>query len=92
MTTKPKPPVSYRFIIHPGWIRSKNDGDIHWISGAMLMRLYRVFSHESVIVDEKNFPGSEASYRERPGDIHLYPNYYGNYYIHEAILESWDGK
>ncbi len=37
------------FVIHPGWIISKNDGDMHYLDGSNLMKLYRVHPSECII-------------------------------------------
>ncbi len=63
-----------KFAIHPGYVVSKNDGDIHYINAWELARLYRLKNDEYIIWDaraEKVFDRHEL--------IHLYPNYNGRY-------------
>ncbi len=41
-----------RFMIVPGWIFSRTDGDKHWVSADELMRLHRIHPGECVIFNE----------------------------------------
>ena len=64
-----------RIFLYPGYIRSKNDGDTHFISARQLARLYNVDNSKCIVIDHDSFPRWE----EKEGDIHLYPKYSGNY-------------
>jgi hypothetical protein len=33
-------PDNVRYLISPGYVRSRNDGDMHWISVPQLVKLY----------------------------------------------------
>lgn len=66
-----------RYVLHPGWIHSKNDGDRHFIGGHRLTRLYGVDMRQCIYGDVSN-------YIEQEGDIHLYPRYQGDYSLPEA--------
>lgn len=61
-----------RYVLHPGWVTSKFDGDRHFIEGPTLARLYGVNILDCVFIDE-------LQYREQEGDIHLFPQYSGDY-------------
>jgi hypothetical protein len=61
-----------RYILHPGYVQSKNDRDEHFISGQQLARLYGVDYMACVF-------GDVAGYREMEGDVHLWPRFDGNY-------------
>lgn len=61
-----------RYVLHPGHVIS-GDGDRHWVSAADLARLYRVPWRQCVVVDP-NDRRTTAGFRDRPGDVHLYPS------------------
>lgn len=61
-----------KYAIHPGWIRSKNDGDWHYIGAAALARLYELKPNEYVIWWMEDAPIGDDY-------IHLYPDYHGRY-------------
>jgi len=61
-----------RYVLHPGWVFSKTDGDKHFIGGPRLARLYGVDIQECVF-------GDVPDYKELPGDVHLAPSYSGDY-------------
>ena len=68
-----------KYGIHPGYIRSRIDGDIHWISATKLMQLYEVNPDECIVI-YKNRPDLVRSIGLDLGKlIHLYPRYDGNY-------------
>lgn len=61
-----------RYVLHPGYVTSKNDGDRHFIGGPRLARLYGVDIRQCVF-------GDTPEYREQEGDVHLIPRISGNY-------------
>lgn len=61
-----------RYVLHPGYVTSKNDGQEHFIGGPRLARLYGVDIRECVF-------GDVPEYQEQDGDVHLHPDYHGNY-------------
>jgi len=61
-----------RYVLHPGYVTSKNDGDQHFIGGPRLAKLYGVDMRQCVF-------GDVPEYREQEGDVHLCPDYHGNY-------------
>jgi hypothetical protein len=65
-----------KYLVKPGYERSKNDGDKHWISADTLIRLYGVNPKECI---RSQFNGEQD-----PQDlIVLRPRYDGNYELEE---------
>jgi hypothetical protein len=64
-----------RFVIHPGWVTSRTDGDRHFITAPVLARLYGV--RDYVVADQRG-------HRPEPGDVDLYPRFDGDYRVPEA--------
>ena len=64
-----------KYIIHPGPMESKVDGDIHFITAGQLIKLYGVDPKDCII--------REMNDRRREIDPekckHLYPLYNGDY-------------
>ena len=43
------------YMICPGWVVSKRDSDLHWISAPQLIKLYQVNPQECIInVDKRS--------------------------------------
>lgn len=68
-----------RYILHPGQMESKSDGQIHFIGAAALAQLYGVNLMECLVVNNNTM----HTYREQPGDVHLFPRYSGDYRLPE---------
>ena len=66
MNTKP------RYAVIPGWIRSKYDGELHYIDAPTLMSLYRVKPSECIV---------SSPSRNTEGLIMLRPRYNGVYNV-----------
>lgn len=64
-----------RYVLHPGYVTSAADGQMHFVGGQRLAALYGVDIRDrwSVVY------GDEPGYRELPGDVHLHPRHDGNY-------------
>jgi len=75
--TKGDPTMTFRYIVHPGYVRSKNDGDKHWIGFHEICRLYRVNPRECVNAGIPNY--TNLGLRLTP----LYPNENGDYSLPE---------
>lgn len=60
-----------RYVLHPGWVTSKNDGDRHYITSLKLIDLYGV--HPACCRVHR--PDVE----DKEGEAHLWPRYDGNY-------------
>ncbi len=69
-----------RYVVHPGQMRSKTDGDMHWIGARDLMRLYGVSPDECFVVDEHRSAAS-SGWDGRDDLIHLWPSYDGSYIV-----------
>lgn len=71
--------MKIKYALHPGYVYSKNDGDMHWITALQLARLYGVKMGECI----------DVAYVQRLNNqhaaslIHLYPDYNGNYKLPE---------
>lgn len=62
-----------KYLLHPGYVISKTDGDRHYITAKMLMKLYNVRPEECVVY---------FSYQPYPNQdelIDLYPMASGKY-------------
>jgi len=68
--------MTVQLVLRPGYIMSKTDGDIHFISADKLADLYGVRLSKCVVVHDQ-FPylreSSDVTY------VHLYPRYDGDY-------------
>jgi len=65
-----------KYVLHPGYVISKTDGDEHWISASRLADLYGVGIGECFIDD----PNRPQQLRGLPPDVvHLHPRYDGDY-------------
>lgn len=66
-------------VIHPGYVISKNDGDLCKITASDLKRLYGVRETDTVFIDPHGM-----SIKQFNQAIHLYPRFDGQYYdIHK---------
>lgn len=67
-------------FLHPGYVESKVDGDVHYISARKLADLYQV-DHRKCAVVHNNPERSGMSTRmiKTAGEVHLYPKFSGNY-------------
>lgn len=84
MKKKEYKPLVKKVILHPGPVRSKYDGDKHFISSSQLMNLYGVLPTDIVITydPKRNYIPEDRKQVERW--IDLYPSYQGDYRdIHE---------
>lgn len=64
-----------KYLLHPGQVRSRNDGDWHYISAGKIADLYGVKIEECRIYDSRRA-------HEDCGLIQLYPRYDGEYKLH----------
>lgn len=74
--------MSARYVLRPGYVTSRTDGQRHWVGAAQLRRLYGVPAAECVTYPQGE--GSEADIRRRiwfapPGSVELCPRYDGDY-------------
>lgn len=69
----------YTFIICPGYMRSKSDGDTHYITYAKLCELYQVKKYDAKLInggDPRSLFGVDQN---DPNTLFLNPLYHGNY-------------
>lgn len=66
-----------KYALHPGFITSERDGDLHYIGVAQLARLYQLRPSEYIVWDRKRPETYQG--REWNDYVHLYPSYRGNY-------------
>lgn len=43
--------ITVRFAVYPGWVRSKNDWQMHYITAQQLTDLYHVRGAECIVVE-----------------------------------------
>lgn len=68
-----------KYLLCPGYIRSKKDGQVHYVGASDLMRLYNVDPRECVIFHHK----AEHNHSRMDSLIKLYPKYNGDYTLPE---------
>ncbi len=70
------------FILHPGFIRSKHDGDTHYITADRLRDLYQLrrWPKARVMIA---FPGDRRGHTLI--GFHLYPDYSGKYRLPDGV-------
>ena len=61
-----------KIFLHPGYIRSKNDGETHYISARQLAKLYNVNFKECIISSNNEIVSTKDQ-------LHLFPLYHGDY-------------
>jgi hypothetical protein len=66
------------FVLFPGEVRSKTDGDIHYITAPELARLYGV-DYKKCKVVYRDKESSIRGYRPQMGDVALLPKSNGDY-------------
>jgi len=64
-----------RYVIFPGVVRSKRDGDWHYVTARELSHLYGISLHKCTVVAGRDSIG----FRPRKGDILLTVQYSGDY-------------
>lgn len=67
-----------RYVLHPGWVTSQNDGQRHYITAPMLWNLYGVPPAQCRVYNPQQ--------RHQEGEVHLYPRYDGKY--REALCQK----
>lgn len=63
--------MAKRYVVHPGWIRSRYDGDLHFIGYWQLVQLHRVDPTECIHQDQ-TLGMKKKDLREM---THLYPQH-----------------
>jgi len=68
-----------KYLVCPGFMLSKTDGQNHWISANQLIELYSVNPQECVVDIPVKTRGWNTAHLTK-----LYPRYDGNYLLSEA--------
>jgi hypothetical protein len=67
-----------KYIVIPGYITSKNDNDVHYISSAKLMALYNVNPKECFLYTEEDYERRKHMEQLKALKV-LRPQYSGDY-------------
>ena len=72
-----------KYLVIADYVRSKYDGDRHFITCNQLMRLYSVHKEECICLDngDRSVPPIRWYHERNPGLIELRPRYDGSYSI-----------
>lgn len=82
-------PERVRIFVHPGHVRSRSDGDEHFISFPALCQLYglhpdnRKFREKFEVINAQ-YGLERGVHRAQKGDIHLAPRTDGNYFKYDG--------
>lgn len=80
--------VEKNFIVVPGPVNSKFDGDRHYISATRLMDLYRVKREECVVIENSR---NAYLYGRYEGCLILEPRYHGDYDLPDVLVDPcWE--
>jgi len=69
-----------KYNVYPGYVKSKNDGEYHYISANLLMKLYNVNPRLCLV-----FSGKKDMYKNFKKLIPLYPREDGNYNLKKQV-------
>jgi hypothetical protein len=74
--------LSKRYIVIGGYVRSRNDGDVHYIEAVELVSLYGVNPAECILVDRGEEVRKLAGIEHDPNRwVRLYPREDGKYVL-----------
>lgn len=76
--------MTRRYVLHPGRVTSKADGQSHYINAAQLADLYGVSLRDCITYpagDDTESRFKRQLWRDPVGAIHLHPRYDGNYQL-----------
>jgi hypothetical protein len=70
-----------KYLVIADYVRSKNDGDRHYIGCNKLMNLYGVHAEECICLDsgDRSAPSIGWYHKRYPGIVELRPSYIGDY-------------
>lgn len=78
--------MAKKYAVAPGYVKSKSDSDVHFVSAKSLINLYHVNPRDCIIMDTDAYFGDESSeamrgYSKELLDslVWLTPSYDGNY-------------
>lgn len=59
-----EPSITKKYVVAPGWVRSENDGGMHYVDSTELMRLYGIRPDECLVIQSDRQmhppPGAEG--------------------------------
>ena len=67
--------MPFKYVVHPGYVVSRNDGDKHYITFIQLCRLYEVNPNECINAESQK----QTVGRDLASLTHLHPRWDGNY-------------
>jgi len=74
------------YVLHPGWVRSKNDSQRHYISARHLAECYQIPLVECEIVYD-DLPDARYRNEQFNGLTHLYPRFDGDYSMNKSLFK-----
>jgi hypothetical protein len=83
--------TTLRYALHPDYVRSRTDGDVHYIPARELAFCYGLQFGEYLIVNDavdRWLYADQMRRAEELGLIHLYPRYDGNYKLPHHAQET----
>jgi hypothetical protein len=80
----------FKYAIHPDYVCSKTDADVHYVNAKSLIYLYQLNPSECLIIDDMKIGRRQyaelMAIAENSRLIHLYPRYNGDYIEHIISL------
>ncbi len=74
-----------KYVLVPGHVRSRHDGDLHWIGVPTLAQLYGVKLRECVVYPDHDRAALQRQFDARHADlVWLYPQVSGDYTLPTA--------
>lgn len=74
-----------KYVLCPGEVQSRCDGDWHYIGAARLAQLYKVKMRDCIVYSEERLTGYTEEQKERL--IWLHPQYSGNCSLPKTLFE-----
>ena len=75
-----------KYLIVPGWVTSKNDGDKHFISAERLIDLYGINPQDCRIFNDDG--KSHRGFIRKADEIILEPDFTGEYKLPKELWEE----
>lgn len=79
-----------KYIVHPGYVISKIDGDRCWVSSSAFMSLYDVNPKECVVTLSSLINRCRIQHNNVPEIIHLFPCKDGKYKKRKNEVQTLD--
>lgn len=73
--------MNFKYVLHPGNVKSTTDGQIHHIGYGQLAELYKVNINKCISADNRGYKYSIKNTEKDKELIHLYPDGLGKYKI-----------